>query len=279
MKKRCILILFFFSIFLHSVSAQQVLPAITVKNLNGKIIVSWLNEYKKSIQNIFIQRSYDSLKNYTTIGTVLNPQNTENGYPDVNPPYNKMFYRISITFEGGTYIIGPATRPIKEVFEPEPIDITAIPIEELPLKTTIPEIKDVVVKDFTLNKKNELLPESINKKKNDSLNDSKLTTLKTIVTPSRIVETAFPSYRIFTSKQNIVVIHMPEANSHKYQIKFFDESEKLIFEIKKITEEYLYLEKSNFIRSGWFRFEIFEDGVLIEKNKVLIGKDKLKQTN
>ena len=38
MKKRCILILFFFSIFLHSVSAQQVLPAITVKNLNGKII-------------------------------------------------------------------------------------------------------------------------------------------------------------------------------------------------------------------------------------------------
>ncbi len=279
MKKRCILILFFFSIFLHSVSAQQVLPAITVKNLNGKIIVSWLNEYKKSIQNIFIQRSYDSLKNYTTIGTVLNPQNTENGYPDVNPPYNKMYYRISITFEGGTYIIGPATRPIKEVFEPEPIDITAIPIEELPLKTTIPEIKDVVVKDFTLNKKNELLPESINKKKNDSLNDSKLTTLKTIVTPSRIVETAFPSYRIFTSKQNIVVIHMPEANNHKYQIKFFDESEKLIFEIKKITEEYLYLEKSNFIRSGWFRFEIFEDGVLIEKNKVLIGKDKLKQTN
>jgi len=279
MKKRCILILFFFSIFLHSVSAQQVLPAITVKNLNGKIIVSWLNEYKKSIQNIFIQRSYDSLKNYTTIGTVLNPQNTENGYPDVNPPYNKMYYRISITFEGGTYIVGPATRPIKEVFEPEPIDITALPIEELPSKTTIPEIKDVVVKDFTLNKKNELLPESINKKKNDSLNDSKLTTLKTIVTPSRIVETAFPSYRIFTSKQNIVVIHMPEANNHKYQIKFFDESEKLIFEIKKITEEYLYLEKSNFIRSGWFRFEIFEDGVLIEKNKVLIGKDKLKQTN
>ena len=279
MKKRCILILFFFSIFLHSVSAQQVLPAITVKNLNGKIIVSWLNEYKKSIQNIFIQRSYDSLKNYTTIGTVLNPQNTENGYPDVNPPYNKMYYRISITFEGGTYIIGPATRPIKEVFEPEPIDITAIPIEELPLKTTIPEIKDVVVKDLTLNKKNELVPESINKKKNDSLNDSKLTTLKTIVTPSRIVETAFPSYRIYTSKQNIVVIHMPEANNHKYQIKFFDESEKLIFEIKKITEEYLYLEKSNFIRSGWFRFEIFEDGVLIEKNKVLIGKDKLKQTN
>lgn len=276
MKKRCLLILFFFSIFLHSVSAQQVLPAITVKNINGKIIVSWLNEYKKTIQNIFIQRSYDSLKNYTTIGTVLNPQNTENGYPDVNPPYNKMYYRISITFEGGTYIVGPATRPIKEVFEPEPMDITAIPIEELPLKTTIPEKKDVDVKDITLNKKNELIPESINKKKNDSLNDSKLTTLKTIVTPSRIVETAFPSYRIFTSKQNIVVIHITETNSHKYQIKFFDENEKLIFEIKKITEEYLYLEKSNFIHSGWFRFEIFEDGVLIEKNKVLIGKDKTK---
>jgi hypothetical protein len=49
----------------------------------------------------------------------LNPLNKENGYPDLNPPYNKMYYRVSISFEGGAYIIGPSTRPVKEI--PEPI--------------------------------------------------------------------------------------------------------------------------------------------------------------
>ena len=50
-------------------------------------------------------------------------------------------------------------------------------------------------------------------------------------------------------------------------------------EIKKITEDYLYVEKSNFIHAGWFRFEIYEDGIIFEKNKVLISKDKSKTNN
>ena len=145
----------FFLIFdCASMYGQNVLPNITVKNLNGKIVVSWLNEYKKPIQNILIQRSFDSLKNYATIGTVLNPQNTENGYPDVNPPYKKMYYRISIFFEGGDYVIGPASRPIKELQVLENLDITSVPEpEKLPIDST--EIKGIDSVNLKKNKEAE----------------------------------------------------------------------------------------------------------------------------
>ena len=109
MKKFCAITLLFISVVFSS-KAQQILPGISVMNLNGNIIVSWKNEYKVPLANINIQRSYDSLRNYTTIGSVLNPQNQENGYSDAAAPYNKMYYRLFIAFDGGKYLI---TTPVR----------------------------------------------------------------------------------------------------------------------------------------------------------------------
>ncbi|MBS1497513.1 MAG: hypothetical protein JSS85_11630, partial [Bacteroidetes bacterium] len=58
-------------LFVNAVSAQEILPNITVKNISGKIIVSWQSLYNQPTATINIQRSYDSLKNFTTIGSVL----------------------------------------------------------------------------------------------------------------------------------------------------------------------------------------------------------------
>ena len=92
MKKLKFLILLFSITAAYNVTAQQVLPGITVKDFSGKIVVSWRNEYKVAVATINIQRSFDSTKNFTTIGSVLNPQNLENGYADDKPPYNKIFF-------------------------------------------------------------------------------------------------------------------------------------------------------------------------------------------
>jgi hypothetical protein len=43
--------------------------------------------------------------------------------------------------------------------------------------------------------------------------------------------------------------------------------------IKKITEPYLTLDKVNFIHAGLFNFEVYEDGLLVEKHKFYIPKD------
>ncbi len=221
-------------------NAQKILPGITVKNFGGKIIVSWQNSFTTPVSNIFIQRSYDSLKNYSTIGSVLNPQNRENGYADVNPPYTKMYYRVSISFEGGAYMISLPERPVKEIppalSDSTKNDETLYPWQAIPGKDSI----------MLINPKNEI---------------------------------TYPSERIYTSKDNNIIIHLPDAAIKKYSAKFFNEADSLLFELTKLNDEYLILEKVNFVHAGWFHFEIYESGKLVEKNKFQILSKEQKAGN
>jgi hypothetical protein len=258
--------------------AQNVLPNISVNNLNKKVIVSWLNEYKKPIQNIFIQRSYDSLKNFSTIGTVLNPLNLENGYPDLTPPYDRMFYRVTITFENGEYEIGKSARPLIEPILLTDLDVTAIPKKEI--KKEIPKTESNIepAESYDTSDIEYVKPtEKLNPiRKTDSIRGV-INLEKSIKTDlKKSIETAFPSLHIYSNKQNVVVINLQNTASKKYNLKFFDEKEKKVFEIKHIPDDYLFIEKSNFIHPGWFYFELYEDGILIEKNKVFLAKDKVK---
>jgi hypothetical protein len=253
-------IFYFFSAV--AVNAQDTLPSITVKNISGQIIVSWINGYKMPVANISIQRSFDSLKNYTTIGSVLNPQNIENGYADVKPPYNKMYYRVFVSFEGGTYLFSKIVRPVKEiVMTAEPVaavtdSITAKPAED--------PFNPFLVKDNWIAK-----PNMEAKAKNGGIQPKlqlpKLETNTEVIT--------YPSRRIFTNKDNAVTIILPDAEIKKYMIKFFDENEVFLFELTKITESYLIIEKVNFKHAGWFHFEVYESGKLVEKNKFYVPKD------
>jgi hypothetical protein len=204
-----------------STMAQDTLPGIKVKNLGGRMIISWKNAYGANISNINIQRSFDSLKNFTTIGTVLNPQNRENGFADVKPPYNKMYYRVFVAFEGGSYVYTKSYRPVKDT-----------------------------AKNLAVNPKDTALITEPPK-------------------PAGFV----PSKRVYTGKDNNVVLNLPEAPQKKYLVKFFDEADNFVFEVTKVPEPYLVLEKVNFMRSGWFFFELYENGSLIEKHRFFVPKD------
>jgi hypothetical protein len=208
------------TLILIQTHGQDTLPKVSAKNIDGRIIISWRNNYAKPIANISIQRSFDSLKNYTTIGTVLNPQNKENGFADVKPPYIKMYYRIFVAFEGGSYVYTNITRPVKDTSRNIPVVVTTI---------TMPE------------------------------------------PPKPIGWVA--SKRIFTNKENVVIISLPDIASRKYSVKVYDENDKLAFELKKIPETYLTLEKGNFFHAGWFFFELYDDGVLVEKNRFYVARD------
>src|SRR5437868_4001343 len=100
--------------FAVKTTAQQPLPHINVRNISGKIIVSWTNEYRRPAKVVTIQRSFDSLRNYTSIATVLSPENIDNGYADPKPPYNNMYYRVFVAFEGGSYAFSEVRRPGKK---------------------------------------------------------------------------------------------------------------------------------------------------------------------
>ncbi|MBC7536689.1 MAG: hypothetical protein H7258_13445 [Ferruginibacter sp.] len=242
MKHLKFLFFIFFLISATKVNAQKILPGITVKNFGGKIIVSWQNAFTQNVTNILIQRSYDSLKNYTTIGTVLNPQSRENGYSDLNPPYTKMYYRVSVSFEGGDYIISHPERPLKDISASNSID------NSNNTRITDPDTRYPWLANPSA----------------DSI---------VLIAPSRKEnEITYPSERIFTGRDNNIVIHLKDAASKKYIAKFFDDKDSLLFELTKLNDEYLIIERVNFGHPGWFHFEIYEAGNLIEKNKFQIMK-------
>lgn len=216
---------FFFLLILSlcalSLKAQDALPHITVKNLNGRIVVSWVNQYKRKAKVVNIQRSYDSLRNYTTIGSVLNPENIDNGYADTKPPYINMYYRVFVAFEGGSYAFSEVKRPGKN---PAPAELTSG--DSIALK--VPKPVPVPVKKVNY---------------------------------------------VFLGRENNVIIKLPDAGSKKYSIRFFDENSKPVFELTKLPEPELIVEKANFLRSGWYYFEVYEKDKLIQKDKFFLPKD------
>ena len=210
--------LIFFPVLLFSqkLFSQDTLPNVSVTNISNQILVSWTNPFV-TLTTINIQRSFDSTKNFTTIGSVLDVTNKKNGFIDSKPLAPNMFYRIFLSFEGGTYLFTKSSRPVKDTTKA----LTAI-------------------KEF------------------------QQSTVNTWFVPSKFV---------YTGKDNNVIIAFPEAGKKKYSIKFFEENGPFIFELNKITEPYLTLEKVNFIHSGIFDFEVYENGVLIEKHKVYVPRD------
>lgn len=279
---------FFYLLFLGTtlssgpLFAQQILPGITVKNYNGKIIVSWKNQYPVEVKTINIQRSFDSSKNYNTIGTVLAPQSTENGFVDEKPPYNKMYYRLFISFDAGNYIFSDPVRPVKEQPQPSPMitqDVTIVPFKKD--DGTIAQVKEskkesVIKTELSAEKKDEPPITKKGKKLKDPVAKNKKgkkpveSKTDPVVTDENAV--SYPSRRIYTAKDNNVIINLPHFESRKYTVKFFTEDDRPLFELNRIKEEYLIVEKMNFLRAGLFYFELYENGKMIERNKFFIVK-------
>ena len=213
---RLIIALLFFC-FIQKISfGQDTLPNISVTQISNKVLVSWNNPFT-SLTSINIQRSSDSLKNFSTIGSVLNVRAKTNGFVDSKEFIPAQYYRLFLSFEGGTYLFTQSHRPGIDTTK----DLSGI----------------------------------------------------TEATPEPVQTWFIPSKLVFTGKDNNVIINLPDFDKKRYSIKFFEEDGTQIFELKKITESYLTLDKVNFVHAGLFNFEVFGNGVLVEKHKIYIPKD------
>lgn len=235
-----IVFLFFLLFSCKSLLAQQTLPNISVNDVGGKIIVSWKNEYTVPVSNISIQRSYDSLNNFTSINAVLNPESKENGFADLDAPYDRMYYRLFIAFEGGAYIITTAQKPSKELSSLIDTSETIQPWERNPLNDSTIQIPPdpqvpIVEKDN------------------------------------------YPSERMFTYMDNSVIIKLNDVSIKKYRIVVFDDADVQIFELTNLKDRLLILDKMNFPHAGWYHFEIYDQQGLVEKNRFMVSKDNKKK--
>lgn len=81
------------------------------------------------------------------------------------------------------------------------------------------------------------------------------------------------SQYVYSDNAGNVVIQLPDAKTRSYTVKFFEDDNTFLFEVKQIKEPYLVVDKTNFMHSGWFKFELREDGKEKEQHKFFIPKD------
>jgi hypothetical protein len=93
------------------IKAQDTLPKFSLRTAgNNRVIIGWVNPFT-NINQISIQRSFDSLKNYKTILTVTDPKAVQNGFADTKAPNDHMFYRIFYVLDGGSFYFTKAQKP------------------------------------------------------------------------------------------------------------------------------------------------------------------------
>jgi hypothetical protein len=284
----CILItlLFLFQV----AAAQDTLPKFSVVDKgNDRIIISWTNPFGNSIRQLSIQRSFDSLKNFKTILTVPDPTVLQNGYVDSKAISEHMFYRLYILKDSGKYVFSVTKRPKPDTSTVQAGGVNTIDKSEPAVITKPNNIKDLKKEAQKTNEriifiksKDVLLgaiTESALKHFRDSVNFTTKDTLfmKTadtiMIRPFVAKEVYKPSKFIFTEKDGNVKISLPDAVSKKYSAKFFEEDHTQIFEIKHIGDPLIIMDKTNFVHSGWFLFELYEDSKLKEKHKFYVPKD------
>ncbi|MBC7902991.1 MAG: hypothetical protein H7Y27_06195 [Gemmatimonadaceae bacterium] len=290
--------------------AQDTLPKFTVVTRTAdKVIISWSNPYGSSIKQLSIQRSFDSLRNFSTILTLPDPAVPQNGYVDSKFTNNHMFYRLYIQLDSGKYLFSKSKRPVpdtvrvKQVIAPPKVqDAPRIQEEPKPKDSTTTESKPVIKKPeepviekveppkpvekperIIYIKKRDTLINQIGEKSIRRFKDSialKTKDTLTYATADTIVLKPFipkeiykPSKYIYTDKEGNVKIALPDALSKKYLIRFLEMDASQLFEIKQVRDTLLTLDKTNFINAGWYRFEVYEDGVLKEKHRLYIPKD------
>jgi hypothetical protein len=242
MMKKYVLLMIIMAPVYYKLAAQDTLPKFSVKNVgNNRIIISWTNNYHL-VKQISVQRSFDSLKNYKTILTVPDPMNKENGYADTKATTGNMFYRLFIVLDGSMFIFSNSKRPV----------IDSLQLAEAEQKKLLDPFS------VEVNKPVKNIDSTLKSNGLDSKNK-----------PNIFV----PSMFVYTSRDGNVHLNLPDAGSKKYAVKFYDENDNFLFEIKNLKEQSLIVDKTNFYHAGWFKFELFVDEKLKEKHKFYIEKE------
>ncbi|HUR65177.1 MAG TPA: hypothetical protein VMZ03_02400 [Chitinophagaceae bacterium] len=251
--KRLLLVSIPLLFLITSLAAQDTLPRFSVINAgNNRVIIGWINKLE-NVKQISIQRSFDSLTGYKTILTVADPTLPQNGLMDAKATNDHMFYRLYIMLDKGMYLFSDAKKPVKDS-----------------LRT--------IIKTNVQLKNDPSIPDSVEKARPVviQLNGFPGTDSVTVPIPVNMknkTNSFVPSLYVYTCRDGYVCIKLPDDEKpKKYSIKFF-ENERLLFELKEIKEKEFKLDKTNFYHAGWFNFELYEEGNLVEKHKFYLEKD------
>jgi len=106
-----------------------------------------------------------------------------------------------------------------------------------------------------------------------SASDQLIQDTRGFVKPPPPKEIPRSSKYVYTERFGNVMVSLPDAREKRYSISFYEENNRPLFEIEKVTSPTIVVDKANFVHSGWFWYELFESGTLIERQKIFIPRD------
>ena len=274
--KKLFLLVVLVSIF-QLVKAQEPLPEFTVSDKgSGRVVVSWVNPFTTVVQ-IAVQRSYDSVKRFSTVFSAPSPELPQNGFTDVIAPGLKVYYRIFYSLEGGAYFFTKTKRPGREG--------TVVVETDLRRDKATEAIKEAIKqpdRKFFVKLADTLLTTLIDgdyTRFKDSILSQTKDTLYALANDTILLKPYIAPYIFKTSnyvypdKEGYIVLNLPDAPTKNYDLIITEENDAPVFDIKHIKSSYLTLDKADFYHSGWYKFELWEDGRLKEKNKFYLAKE------
>ncbi|WP_439505899.1 hypothetical protein [Sediminibacterium sp.] len=109
--------------------------------------------------------------------------------------------------------------------------------------------------------------DSIFKNTKDTLiRKNKTTVIFSPVLKMDIQDNWVPSIYVFTNLKGNLAIELPNTQSKRYSLLIYD-GKQLLHNITNFHEDKWIVEKSNFYHSGWYHFELYCNGELLERNK------------
>jgi hypothetical protein len=239
--------LFIVAVFIasaFSVKAQTnhpVLPNFSALIKTGKIELEFISGFR-DVMHIGVQRSIDSVLNFSTIAYVTNPNDWKNSYVDVKPLPGSNYYRLFIQFNNTRFIY---TKVVMAVYD-STIDASK--------KLQLSDVKEAM---------------AAQQQTVTTTKDGKIIVVKE-ETPKEVKIVWHPSNYVYTTADGNINIKLPDVTNKKYAVIFFEPVGSFLFEIKEVKEPFLILEKAIFLHSGWFNFEVYEDGKSFEKWNLFI---------
>ncbi len=238
-----------FSVFVaNQVKGQTapLLPSIAVGTEQAINFLTWNCQYD-GIKSIAVQRSGDSIYNYLTIGYVRKTKQGIQSYIDGHPLPGKNFYRLYIAFNSDLTWYSNRVR-------------VNVDSNTLLMQSMVLPPNDSLQKYISNTDGDNPLKEIIGK--------------MSFTTSYEADPNAFSyikSQYIFTNPlTGHVNMELPDVKSQRYNVKFYDQKEREILDVPRVTASPAIIDKRNFQKKGIYKFVLRRNTTMLETGYITI---------
>lgn len=248
------------TMFTARLSAQPLLPDIVGVTEKGINVLSWTCQYD-GLKSIAVQRSQDSVLNFTTIGYIKDLKKGPQAFIDGHPFPGDNWYRLYIIFNSDLTWYSNRFNLVVDS-----LDIAQKGV--IPPNDSLQGLASSVKVEPGAADPGPAVPRT----REDSLKN--LVNRLKISIPSAEEFSAYTYIRskyVYTNPfTGHVNMELPKSPSGSYRIQFFDKEQKKVLEMKGIRRSPLVIDKRNFQKKGVYKFELSRDSTLVEKGMITI---------